>query len=336
MKLLITGATGYLGGVIVREAVRKGYDIRVMVRDVDGNHNLPDKTEICQGDLLDIKSLLKALEGCEAAIHSAGLVSIWRKNPFDFYQINVLGTENLLRAAREKKVSRVVYTSSFFALGPTNATPADETWNNPIEFYPTDYARSKADADRKVREFARNGFDVVLVYPVLIYGPGKSTQGNHITKMIDDYARRRIPGIPGNGEKQWTFSYVDDVAQGHLAALEKGKKGERYILGGEDATLLDLFEMLESLTGVKRPRRKIPFTVAKAFAWVEELRAKMSQQYVPKITRAVVEVYKHHWRYSSYKAITELGYTRTPLKMGLLKTLESLGYAPREPQNTLL
>jgi len=336
MKILITGGSGYLGGVIVDAAIRKGHQVRVLYRSVPENTSYGDQWEPCCGDLLDIKSLLQAVEGCDAVIHCAGLVSIWRRNPFDFYQVNVQGTSNLLRAVREKKIGRVVYTSSFFALGPTNPTPADENWSNLTDFYPTDYARSKADADRKVLEWIGNGSDGVMVYPVLIYGPGKSTQGNHITQMIDDYLHRRIPGIPGKGDRRWTYSYIADVAQGHLAALEKGRSGERYILGGEDATLVELFELLESLTGIKRPRRRIPFSVAKGIAWVEELRAHWFKNYVPKLTRPMVEVYKYHWRYSSQKAMAELGYTRTPLKMGLIKTLESLGFTlPGEKKSIL-
>ena len=154
--------------------------------------------------------------------------------------------------------------------------------------------------------------------------------------MIADFVHRRVPGILGTGEKRWTFSYVQDVARGHLLALEKGEAGEGYILGGEDASLVEFLELLEGITGVKRPRRRIPFAAAKALAWVEEARARWSNDYLPRLTREVVEVYKYHWRYSSQKAITQLGYTRTPLKAGILKTLASLGLAPPEERNTIL
>lgn len=334
-KILITGATGYLGGAILQEARRQGYAIRALCRREPEAGTFPEGVEVCRGDITDLPSLAPAVSDCEAVIHAAGLVSIWRRDPADFYRINVEGTENVLRAAGEKRI-RVVYTSSFFALGPTGASPANESWLNTEVLPPTHYARSKAVALQRVKPWIAEGFDIVPVYPVLIYGPGKATQGNHITQMIADFVHRRVPGILGTGEKRWTFSYVQDVARGHLLALEKGEAGEGYILGGEDASLVEFLELLEGTTGVKRPRRRIPFAAAKALAWVEEARARWSNDYLPRLTREVVEVYKYHWRYSSQKAITQLGYTRTPLKAGILKTLASLGLAPPEERNTIL
>lgn len=334
-KIFITGATGYLGEAICQEAHQRGYAIRALCRREPAAGMFPEGVEVCRGDITDLSSLARALQDCAAVIHAAGLVSIWRRDPVDFYRINVEGTENVLRAAGKKKI-RVVYTSSFFALGPTSAAPANESWQNPNVPFPTHYARSKALALQKVKSWIVEGYDIVPVYPALIYGPGKATQGNHITQMIADYVHRKIPGILGSGEQRWTFSYVTDVAQGHLLALEKGEPGEGYILGGEDASLLEFLELLETVTGVKRPRRRIPFAAAKAAACVEEFRARWSSAYIPRLTREVVDVYKYHWRFSSQKAITQLGYTRTPLKVGILKTLESLGLAPPENRNTIL
>ncbi len=336
MKILITGANGYLGGAILNEAVSQGYSVRAFGRSVPEQTNLPENVEYFQGDLMDVSSIKTALKDCDAVIHSAGLVSIWEKDPNNFHQVNVVGAANLLRAACDQENMKVVYTSSFFALGPTTNRPADESWNNTQNYQPTEYAKSKAQALKHVNEWIQKGYDVVKVYPVLVYGPGKATQGNHITKMIEDYTNKKIPGIPGPGAYRWTYSYIDDVAKGHLLALEKGKKGNGYILGGEDASLIEFFQILESLTGVKRPKRKIPLSILKGYAFIEELRANLSSSYIPKLTRDVVEVYKHHWRYSSNKAIVELGYTRTPLKMGVYKTLVSLGITPKEEPTNLL
>ncbi|RJP26458.1 MAG: NAD-dependent epimerase/dehydratase family protein [Candidatus Omnitrophota bacterium] len=330
MKILITGATGYLGAAIVCEALDRGYAVKALGRIPRDQTTIPASVEYVQGDILDVSSLKKAVSGCEAVIHSAGLVSIWEKDPTRFHQINVVGTENLLRAACDQNHLRIVYTSSFFALGPTQERPVNESWNNTHLYKATEYATSKTIALKHVKERLLQGDDIVIAYPCLIYGPGKATQGNHITKMIDDFVHRRLPGVPKPGTYRWTYSYVDDVARGHLLALEKGKKGEGYIFGGEDASLLEFLELLEQLTGVKRPRRRIPLSLLKGVAWFEELRANLSNTHLPKITKDVVEVYNHHWRYSSNKAIVELGYTRTPLKMGLIKTLESLGFTVKE------
>jgi NAD+-dependent farnesol dehydrogenase len=336
MKIFITGATGYLGGKILRVAHEQGHSIRALCRQAPEAGSLPDDIEIALGDLSQPDALVEAMQGCDALIHTAGLVSIWQRDPQDFHRVNVDGTENLLEAARNAGVGRVVYTSSFFALGPTDDRAADESWNNPDESCMTEYARSKTIALQRVREQIANGMDIIPLYPVLIYGPGKATQGNFITKMVDDFLHRRIPGVLGGGNGRWTYSYVDDVAKGHLLALEKGRRGESYILGGEDASLNELLDLLHELTGVKRPNMKIPNPLAKGMAWVEELRARMSSNYLPKLTCEVVDVYKHNWRYSSHKAITELGYSRTPLKAGLVNILDSLGFTHPDERKTML
>lgn len=334
MKILITGATGYLGGAILQEALKQGHTVCALCRKEPQPGTLPENVEIKPGSLLDRDSLYHAAQGCNAVIHSAGLVSIWQRNPEDFFRVNVQGTDNVIAATVKANVPRVVYTSSFFALGPTTDRPADESWRN--EEYHTGYAKSKAMAHQRMEQWIGKGADIVSLYPVLIYGPGKLTQGNLITQMVHDYIHRKVPGVIGKGDKRWTYSYIDDVAKGHLLALEHGKKGEGYILGGEDASLVELFEMLEEMTGVKRPRRIIPFSVAKYIGLIEECRAKLSRNYVPRLTRDVVNVYKNHWRYSSQKAIRELNYVRTPLKIGIIKILESLGFSHKEDRKTIL
>jgi len=336
MKIFITGATGYLGGKILRFAHEQGHNIRVLCRQAPEAGILPDNVEITLGDLSQPDALVEAMQGCDALIHTAGLVSIWQRDPQNFHRVNVDGTVNLLKAAREAGVKRIIYTSSFFALGPTDEHPADESWNNPDESCMTEYARSKTIALQRVREQIANGMDIIPLYPVLIYGPGKATQGNYITKIVDDFLHRRIPGVLGGGNGRWTYSYVDDVAKGHLLALENGRKGESYILGGEDASLNELLDLLHELTGVKRPNMKIPNTLAKGVAWIEELRARASRNYIPKLTVEVVDVYKRNWRYSSNKAITELGYCRTPLKVGLYSILNSLGFIHPDERKTML
>ncbi len=336
MKILITGSTGYLGGSIVREAHTQGHSVRALCRKPPKVESFPPGVEIVPGDLSSPGSLRDAMQDCQAVIHSAGLVSIWQRDPQDFMRVNVEGTQAVMQAAFDSGMKRVVYTSSFFALGPTEERPADESWWNPDESCMTQYGRSKWIALQKVREWIAQGLDVIPVYPVLIYGPGKSTQGNMITRMVDDFIHRRLPGVLGDGKNRWTFSYVDDVAKGHLLALEKGMKGEGYILGGEDSSLDELFDLLQELSGVKRPRFKIPYSLAKGVGFLDELRARVSKNYLPQLTREVVEVYKRHWRFSSHKAITQLGYTRTPLKVGLIKILESLGYSLPQDRKTLL
>ncbi len=336
MKILITGATGYLGGAIVQEAVNQGYEVRGLCRHAPETERFPNEAEVIRGDITNYESIVNAVRGCDAVIHSAAKVSIWEPSPEIFYKINVQGTENVIKAAIQENVKRIVYTSSFFALGPTTETPADENWFNEEIPPHTEYARSKRQAERNVREWIKQGHDIVTLYPVLIYGPGKLTQGNNISQMLQEFCQRKIPGTLGPGDKRWTFSYIDDVVQGHLLALQKAPKAERYLLGGEEATLIELFAMLEEITGIKAPRRQLPLWLGKTVGWIEEMRARLFKNHVPKLTRDVVDVYQCHWRFSSQKAISQLSYMRTPLKMGLHKTLESMGLAPAEERGTIL
>lgn len=335
MKVLLTGATGYLGEAIAREGAARGHEVRGLCRAIPEAQQRIAHVEYVAGDLLEPGSIRAACDGCDAVIHCAGLVSIWRPNPNDFYRINIDAARDLIQTAFGQGAQRVVYTSSFFALGPTDATLADETWLNDRIEPPTHYARSKTAADRIVRAMMEQGRNLVTVYPGVIYGPGRRTQGNHITKLIENFCQRKIPGVIGPADRRWTFSYIDDVAQGHWLALEQGRAGERYILGGQDASQLELYAMLAELSGAPAPHWQIPAAFACLVALVEEGKARLLGA-TPRLTRESLRAYSHHWRFTSHKAVTELGYTRTPLKIGLQKTLDALGYAPPEDRSTLL
>ncbi|MDP8246261.1 MAG: NAD-dependent epimerase/dehydratase family protein [Candidatus Hinthialibacter antarcticus] len=335
MKVLLTGVTGYLGEAIAREGASRGYDLRGLCRVMPPPEQRIANVEYVVGDLLEPDSLRAACAGCDALIHSAGLVSIWRRDPGDFYRVNVDATRELFQIAYEQGVERALYTSSFFALGPTDAALADETWLNDRVEPPTHYARSKTAADRLARSLMDEGRDLTTVYPGVIYGPGRRTQGNHVSTLVEDFCKRKIPGVIGPDDRRWTFSYIDDVAQGHWLALETGKAGGRYILGGQDATQAELYEMLAELTGQSAPQRRIPAALAYLVALLEEGKARFLGA-APRLTRESLRAYSYHWRFTSHKAVTELGYTRTPLKIGLQKTLDALGYAPPEDRSTLL
>jgi farnesol dehydrogenase len=163
----------------------------------------------------------------------------------------------------------------------------------------------------------------------VIYGPGALTTGNLTASAIADLARGRLPGIMGDGSRIWTYSFVEDVVEGHMLALSKGKPGEKYILGGNDATLEEFAKMAGAIANVRVPRLHIPYSVVKLAAFAEELAASMSHR-DPKLTREVVEIYKHHWVFSSAKAIRELGYRITPFDKALTQTVLWVMTAIRE------
>ncbi len=321
MKILLTGGTGFLGKNVARCLVRHRHALRVLTRagsDLDG---LPDGTEVRRGDVTDLDSLRRAAEGCEAVVHMAALVKMWVPDPARFDSVNVGGLRNALQAAREVR-ARLVYTSSFIAVGPAGPEPADESRVHPGDAYRNAYERTKARAEAEARAAAAAGEDLVILYPGVVYGPGDLTDGNLVVKMVADHVRGKLPGIIGPGDRIWSYAFVDDVAEGHAQALERGGKGERYFLGGENATLNGLFALLQRLEGVAPPRH-LPYAVASMVGGAQLLWAELTG-HPPQLTPEVVDVFREHWAYTSAKAERELGYRPTPLEEGLRRTLQWL------------
>lgn len=326
MKVLVTGGTGFLGKQLVQELVHRGNDVRIIRRPGSDLTGIPDTVERVNGDVTDPDSLRAAMQGCEGVYHVAALVKIRVRPRTTYDRINVEGTRNVLAAARETGVKRVVYTSSFFALGPTEAIPGDERSMPRESHWHTDYERTKILARRVALDAMNEGQNIIPVYPTLVYGPGDLTEGNYITQMMIAYIKRdlyRLPGTLGDGNQLWSFAYTKDVVYGHIAAMEKGRQGEGYVLGGENASLRQFLELLHDLTGIKPPPFKVPFWAARAFALFEETRAAAFKAQ-PVLTREVVGVYEHNWHYTTEKAVRDLGYTVTPLKKGLREILDSL------------
>src|SRR3954469_23110856 len=309
MKVLVTGGTGYLGRAVVHAFASRGHQLVIFSRHATAR-GLPGA--LVDGDVRDRAALERAAAGCDAVSHSAALVSIWRKRSADFDDINVGGLRNALAAAAKQGIRRVLYTSSFVALPPRGDT-------TPIEA--NDYQRTKVAADRVADEAVGDGAPIIRVYPGVVYGPGSFTEGNLVGRLISDHLRRRLPGLVGP-ENSWSYAYVDDVAEGHCAALEHGTAGARYVLGGENAPQARVFQIVEHLTG-RWPPIRIPFTVATAMGALEELRVTLFGG-MPLITRGAVEIFRHDWSLDSSDAIRDLGYTMTPLHEGIARTLASI------------
>jgi NAD+-dependent farnesol dehydrogenase len=310
MRVLVTGGTGYLGRGVVRALARRGHDLVVFARSATRS-GLPGR--LVDGDVRDRAALDRAATGCDALAHAAALVSIWQRRREDFDDVNVGGLRNVLAVAAARRLQRILYTSSFLALAPRDVRSAIEA---------NDYQRTKVAADRVADEAVAGGSPLVRVYPGVIYGPGPLTEGNLVGRLIADHLRRRLPGVVGP-ENPWSFAYIDDVAEGHCAALERGLSGRRYLLGGENASQLQMFDILQRLTG-RRPPRRIPFAVAIALGAAEELRVNVFGG-TPLITRGAVEIFRHDWSLDSNVAMHEIGYAMTPLEEGLRRTVASIG-----------
>ena len=309
MRVLVTGGTGYLGRAVVRALSARGHDVVVFARTASRS-GLPGAA--VDGDIRDRAALERAAAGCDAISHSAALVTIWRRRRQDFDDVNVGGLRNVLAVAETLRLSRVLYTSSFVALPPRGRT-------TPLEA--NDYQRTKVAADRVASEAVGNGRPVVRVYPGVVYGPGPLTEGNFVGRLIADHLKRRLPGLVGP-EHPWSYAYVDDVAAGHCAALEHGRVGGQYALGGENVPQRRVFELVETLTGRRTPAR-IPFPVADLLAAAEELRVTLFGG-TPLITRGAVEIFRHDWSLDSTDATRDLGYAITPLGVGIERTVASI------------
>jgi farnesol dehydrogenase len=309
MRVLVTGGTGYLGRAVVRALAARGHHPVVFARTAQQS-GLPGT--LIDGDIRDRPAVDAAAAGCDAICHMAALVSIWRKRRADFDDINVGGLQNVLAAAAAAGIRRVVYTSSFLALAPRGR-------QTPLEA--NDYQRTKVAADRLATSAVAAGHPLIRIYPGVIYGPGTFTEGNLIGRLIADHLEGKLPGLVGP-ERPWSYAFVDDVADGQCAALERGADGASYVLGGENAPQQRVFDLVRAMTG-RRPPRRIPFAVATALGAVEELRVNLFGG-TPLITRGAVDIFREDWSLDSAAAVRDLGYTMTPLVNGIHRTMESL------------
>ena len=329
MTVLVTGVTGFVGGRIAERLADAGHRVRGFVRDPARWESRPDQAEIAVGDVTERARVLEAAEGCDAIVHAAALVKTWVRDRRMFDRINVEGLGHIIEAARLNR-SRLLYISSFIALGPTDGAVFDEETPRAGTDFHNDYERSKWVADQLAREVDPAGLELVRIYPGVVYGPGALTDGNHVVKLLLQHARGKLPGLLGGGDLRQCFAYSDDVAQGVVTALERAPAGSGYVLGGENKTARELFAAFEAASGVAPPKRKIPFGVAVLIGKVQRWRAELLG-IEPELTDEVVGIYRHEWAYSSARAEAELGYTITPLAQGIANTVAWLREAGELP-----
>jgi farnesol dehydrogenase len=320
MKILVTGATGFLGRRTV-ERLAPRHELRLLVRPGAARERFPNSVSFAEGDVTDAASLERAVEGCDAVLHAAALVKILAAER-EFDRVNVGGFENLLRAAQAAAVQRVVYVSSFIALGPTEAGPGgmldenaafwERAWINP-------YERTKTAADRLARQAIEQGTPLNVVYPGVIYGPGELTEGNIVVRHIQDLLAGKLPALLGRPERRWNYVFVEDVAAGIGSVLESAPAGARYVLGGENVTQETFYFLVAELFGARVPTRRMPDGVAKAAGALMRIWANLTGG-VPQLTPDLVEIYRHDWALDSAKAARELGYAPRCLREGLAET----------------
>ena len=327
MKVLVTGATGFIGGAVVRALVHRGIDVRVLARAGADLQNIQELTvERAEGDLRDPASLCKSLTGCRQLYHVAAHYALWAKDPSIFYEVNVTGTKNLLEAARDVGTERIVYCSTIGAIGlPPGGGLGTEKTPVSLEQMAGHYKRSKYLAEQEVLKLAKAGLPVVIVNPSAPVGAG-DVKPTPTGQVIVDFMKRRMPAYIETG---MNIVDVDDVAAGHLLAMEKGRIGERYILGNKNLMLREVFEILSRLTGIKAPTIKLPRLAILPLAYLNQWIANLTGQ-PPRIPLEGVKMAKYKMHYDCSKAIRELGIPQTPPEVALEKAVRwfrNHGYA---------
>ncbi len=320
MKIFVTGATGYVGQSLTSRLLNLGHYVNVLCRQKpEGELFNHERLSVFNGDLLDREAIQSATAGCDQVYHVAAYARPWAKEPKTYFKINVQGTVNILDAAVENGVKKVVYTSTSATFGPSNGHPVTEDAVRIFDFF-TEHESSKFIAEEKVQQYARRGLDVSIVHPVRVYGPGVWTESNVISMMIKTYVEGNWHVIPGDGNALGCFSYIDDVVNGHMLAMENGRPGEKYILGGVNMNFNQFFDLLKKITNKHFLLVHIPLSLLMLFGWKEETFSKWFNK-APVITRKWINKYRHNLDCSCEKAIAELGYTVTPIEEGIRKTL---------------
>ncbi len=320
MNILVTGATGFIGGRLAESLLEQGHHVAALCRPFSDATSLQAHgIEIRTGDILNSESLVHACEGIDRIFHLAAYARNWARYPERYMRINAGGLRNMLTAALESGVGRVVIASSEVTMGPSNGIPVTEVPKPNVRIY-NEYQRSKIVSESVVEEFLPHGLEIVTVNPTRLFGPGSMTEGNSVTKMIQLYLAGKWRLIPGDGEAIGSYAFIRDVVSGFIAAMQRGRSGERYILGGENISYNEFFRSLSELSGKNYTMFRVPPPVATGFSRIEELRARLFGGY-PLITPGWVRMFLDDWATSSEKADKELGYTITPFTVALRETV---------------
>jgi dihydroflavonol-4-reductase len=320
MLAFVTGATGFVGSHVARVLAEQGADLRLLVRSSSDPKNIEGlKADRVIGDLRDPASLDRAVEGCEVLFHVAADYRLWVRDPEQMFRSNVEGTRSILEAARKNQVRRVVYTSSVATMGFTgNGHSADERSPVSVANMIGPYKRSKFMAEELAMSAGRDGMDVVVVNPTTPVGE-QDIKPTPTGRIVVDFLKKKFPAYVDTG---LNLVDVDECARGHVAALEKGTSGERYILGGENLTLKQILDKLAKLTGLPSPSMRVPYAVALAAGVVDELVTGRMLGREPRATIDAVRMGRKKMFVTSTKAERELGWRTLPVDNALRRAVE--------------
>jgi dihydroflavonol-4-reductase len=329
MKVFLTGSTGFVGSHVARAYAGQSAELRLLTRKTSNLSAIEGRpAETIVGDLSQPESLRSAIRGCDALVHVAADYRLWVRNPQQMYKVNVEGTRELLRIAREEGVAKVVYTSSVATMGfKANGTIVNEETSVTLSDMIGHYKRSKFMGEQEAIQAARAGQHVMILNPTTPIGPGDA-KPTPTGRIIVDFLNKKFPAYVDTG---LNLVDVDEVARMHVVALDRGTPGERYILGGENLTLKQILDRMSAITGLPSPTMKVPHSVAMAFALFDETVTGKLRGKEPRATVEAVRMGKKMMFASSAKAERELGFQVLPIYPALRVAIDwfiAHGYAP--------
>ncbi len=319
MKILVTGGSGYIGSAVVRELLNGKDKIKVLARKSDDLRNLEGlDVELAYGDITDFHSIIDALKGCDRMFHLAAIYAIWLPDPKMMNWVNVQGSKNVFEACLQKKIKKVVYTSSVAALGAHGKErPADETAQFNLWHTKDPYYLSKFHAEQLALDYFRRGLPLVIVNPTNPCGP-RDMMPTPNGQLIINIIQGKLPGYVDGGIN---VSDIDDTAKGHVLAMQKGKPGEKYVLGNTNVSVKEYFDLIAQIGGGKSPSMRIPTSVAVFSGYLYQLLAAITRK-PPVTTAAWVRVGSEYSFWDSSKAVEELGMPQTPIRESIKNAID--------------
>ncbi len=319
MKVLVTGATGFVGGNLARLLWRQGHQVKALVRPGSNLLAIEDTgVEPVKGDILDSDSVDSAVQRCDAVFHCAASYTFWSRDSRQVYKTNVDGTANVLAASSRAGVSRVVYTSTVSTVGSSNGHAADEDTPLDPSHLAGHYKKSKYQAEAVALKMASEGLPVVIVNPTAPIGPW-DVKPTPTGRMVLDFLLGRIPAYLDTG---MNLVDVEDVALGHVAAMERGRPGERYLLGNRNVTLKEVFGMLQQVAGVSAPRWRVPYWLTIGAGYLDQFLEAGLLRREPRIPLEGVKVSRTPMYVNCSKAVAELDFPQSPVEAALQKAVD--------------
>lgn len=324
MKVLLTGATGYVGHQLALKLASQNYEVHALVRDLD-SVKIPRHKKITpfKGNICEYESIQKAIRNCEYVFHTAAFTDLKYNKIDKFYNTNVIGTKNVLEASLEEKVKKVVYTSTLSTFGPALFhVPITETQPR-IASYSNDYELTKSMSEEVVSEYVKKGLSCTILSLTRVYGPGLKTYSNGVNSLISKIMNDKVLFVPSKLNVEANYVFIDDVLNAELLALEKGKSGEKYIIGGENSDYLTLFNNIKKISKSNVTIFQINYDIVKnTIAFINNLNSILGKSFV--LTPKVLDALFTNRSASSQKAISSLNYKSTPLEKGLKQTINYL------------